>query len=867
MIKYNYLFVREDNSLKNKTTRFLIISLVCISLFCIIDFTYLAFRMRDSGADAIGEIGAIYMAGMSEQAAAHFGTTIELRLSQVEALVDSVPPDGKDRSAVMVALSYNARARGFDHLALLSRDGTFEMLYGSDMATDDTAEQFTASLLGGEEKMTTGHDVNGNELVLMGIPAGYPMEDGSDSAALVAALPASYISDTLSLDADSDMIYYFIIDREGRFIIRDDEITDADYFERVRNRYDSVSGMSGEEYLVELEHAMSEGRSFTSEFTIEGERRYLYGVSLPYSEWYLMLFMPYGRLDTAVNSLSNEWGWATLFSCSLILVGLLGIFLRYLALTRKHVRELEEARRAAEDANRAKSEFLSNMSHDIRTPMNGIVGMTAIASANLDDIDQVKSCLSKINLSSRHLLGLINDILDMSKIESGKLTLHMADMSLGDAVRSVVNIVSPQINAKGQHFDVYVYDIHREHVLCDSVRLNQILLNLLGNAVKFTPDGGSITVACYEDPVAPSDSTVRLHIRVRDTGIGMSKEFQSRIFDSFSREDNLRVQKTEGSGLGMAITKYIVDAMHGTITVDSELGVGTEFHVTLELGVVPSNDGTALPPCRVLIADGDEVLCENAASSVGSFGCHAEYALTAADAAEKAKKAADANDAFRVIIVNASLPGAGDDCGIIRELHAASPDSSVLLLLPVDRSEPGEEALDAGIAGTVQKPLFRSVLYCAIRDCIMPDGGAPVKASPNVLIGRRVLLAEDNDLNWEIASELLSEAGIISERAENGRVCTDMFTSSAPGTYDAILMDIRMPVMNGYEATEAIRASSHPEAKTVPIIAMSADAFSDDVKHCLESGMNAHAAKPIDMDEIVSLLSRYILDNDGGKVE
>ena len=847
--------------MKNKTTHVLLVSLVCISALCVLVFSYLTLRMNRKDAEAIGEIGSIYMAGMSEQAAAHFGTAIELRLSQVGALVDSVPPQSTmDRSAIRVALSYNARARGFDHLALYAEDGTFEMLYGSQMEVADP-EGFLGSLLDGEERMASGVDRIGEELVLMGIPAAYPMTDGGTSAALVAALPISYISDTLSLDSDNAMIYYIIIDRDGDFIVRDRDITDESYFQRVRDRYDSVEGMTGEQYIAELKDTMELGKNYTSEFTLEGERRHLYGTPLPYSEWYLLLFMPYGQLDQTVNGLSQAWGWGALMSCAFILIALLALFSWYFRLTRRQMRELEEARMAAEHANQAKSEFLSNMSHDIRTPMNGIVGMTAIASANLDNLPQVKNCLKKIALSSRHLLGLINDILDMSKIESGKLTLHMEQMSLQEAMQGIVNIVQPQVNAKKQRFDVYVYDIPNEHVYCDSIRLNQILLNLLGNAIKCTPEQGNICMALYEEHSPLGDEKVRVHLRVKDNGIGMSPEFKERIFESFSREDSTRVQKTEGAGLGMAITKYIVDAMDGTIEVDSTPGVGTEFHVTLDLEKAPVQESDMqLPPWQVLLVDDDELLCESAVATLNSIGCQVDWAPTGEDAVEKAVRRHSAGEDYPVILLDWKLPGI-DGIEAARRLREICGDGPVILIITAaDWSEVEEQAGVAGINGSIPKPLFRSTLYYSLRQyCGAPEEQeAPEEAGHADLTGRRVLLAEDNDLNWEIAQELLSELGLELERAEDGRICMDKFLANPPGWYDAILMDIRMPVMNGYEATEAIRALAREDAGTIPIIAMSADAFSEDVQHCLDCGMNAHTAKPIDVDEVARLLEKYI---------
>ncbi len=846
--------------MKHKTTRGLVVSLVCISALCVAVFSYLAVRMNRRGAEAIGEIGSVYMAGMSEQAAAHFGTAIQLRLSQVGALVDSCPPESvKSQTSMHIALSYNARARGFDHLALYNQDGSFEMLYGSQIEAEDS-DAFLRSLMDGEEKMALGRDEEGENTLLMGIPAAYPMSNGGTSSALVAALPISYISDTLSLDSDNALIYYFIIDREGNFIVRDSDITDESYFQRVRDRYDDVGGMTGEQYIAQLQDVMAAGRDYTGEFTIEGDRRHLYATQLPYSEWYLMLFMPYGQIDRLVISLGRSWGWFSVISCAVILLGLLTVFIWYILLTRKQVRELDEARRAAEHASRAKSEFLSNMSHDIRTPMNGIVGMTAIASANLDNMQQVQNCLKKISLSSRHLLGLINDILDMSKIESGKLTLHMEQMSLQEAMQGIVNIVQPQVNAKKQRFDVYVYDIPTERVYCDSIRFNQVLLNLLGNAIKFTPEGGSVRAVLYEEASPLGAEHVRVHLRVKDNGIGMSAEFKEHIFESFSREDSSRVQKTEGTGLGMAITKYIIDAMKGSIEVESEPGVGTEFHVTLDLEKALLQEvNMTLPSMDMLLVDDDEMLCESAAGTLRSIGCRTDWVLSGEAALEQAAKyRGETGGDYPIVLVDWRLPGI-DGVETARKLRDFFGDGPVILLTTsADWSEVEEQAKAAGINGAVPKPLFRSTLYYSLRQfCGEEEAAAPDPHGGSELAGHRVLLAEDNDLNWEIAEELLSELGLALDRAENGRICVDMFRENPPGYYNAILMDIRMPVMNGYEATKAIRSLDRPDAGTIPIIAMSADAFSEDVQRCLDCGMNGHTAKPIDLDEVTALLKAH----------
>ena len=524
------------------------------------------------------------------------------------------------------------------------------------------------------------------------------------------------------------------------------------------------------------------------------------------------------------------------------------------------MRELDEAREMAERASRSKGEFLSNMSHDIRTPMNAIVGMNAIALANINDTKRVQDCLKKIALSSKHLLGLINDVLDMSKIESGKMTLNVELVSLREAMDGILSIVQPQVKEKQQKFNIFIYNISSENVRCDSVRLNQILLNLTSNAVKFTPEGGSIEVSLHEEASPKGADYVRILIRVKDTGIGMSEEFRNHIFDSFSREDSKRVQKTEGTGLGMAITKYIVDAMGGTIEVNSTQGAGTEFIVTLDFErAEEQEEAMMLPDITMLVVDDDQQLCESTVASLSSIGIKAEWALDGETAIQMVTKHHQRHADYQVILLDWQLPGM-DGIRTARELRRQlGDDVPILLISAYDCSEIEAEAKAAGISGFLSKPLFKSTLYYGLKPYTGGGTVATVVTQKREidLSGRRILVAEDNDLNWEIASELLQEIGLELEWAENGQICVDMFRKSEVGYYDAILMDLRMPVMDGYEASDQIRSLDRPDA-SLPIIAMTADAFSEDKERCLAHGMNAHTAKPIDIKEVSRILERYL---------
>ena len=844
--------------LLNSATRFLTVSLVLILVLTVCIFSFLALFMIQKSSDTISVVGTTYMTGMGEKVTQHFATTIELRLSQVDSLVSSIPPESGSSDYLREELGHNAKARDFSSLAFFSSTGEFDMIYGEEPILADP-EPFLASMNSGDKKVAVASTDHGEKDILLGVSAEYIMSDGTTATALVASLPADYIAETLSLYSENTLVYSHIIRRDGTFVIRSGDAFRENYFDRIQALFEE-QGESGEQYIRELEAAMDAGKDYTALLTFGSERRHLQCNKLPYSEWFLVTVLPYGQLDESVSELSRTWLYMAFLGCAIVLAALLLVFLQYFRLLREQMDELEKARKEAVHANKAKSEFLSNMSHDIRTPMNAIVGMTAIASANIDDKQQVQNCLKKITLSSRHLLGLINDVLDMSKIESGKLTLNMDQVSLREVMDSIVSIAQPQVRSKHQQFDVFIHDISTENVCCDSVRLNQVLLNILGNALKFTPDGGLIQVSLYEEESPKGEGYVRTHIVVKDNGIGMTPEFKAKIFESFVREDSARVRRTEGSGLGMAITKYIVDTMGGTIEVESELGKGSEFHVTLDLQRAETpEEEMILPEWNILVVDDDRQLCESTTASLKSIGVRADWALTAEGALEMLERRAQARDHYHIILLDWKLPDM-DGIAAAKEIRRRfGVETPIMLISAYDWSEIETEAREAGITGFISKPLFRSTLFYGLKPFINAGGieEAVQEERRADFTGRRILLAEDNDLNWEIASELLSDLGMELEWAENGKICVEKFKASAPGFYDAVLMDLRMPVMTGYEATAAIRKLDRPD-RDIPIIAMTADAFSEDIKKCLDAGMNAHVAKPIDIREVSRLLEKFI---------
>ncbi len=544
-----------------------------------------------------------------------------------------------------------------------------------------------------------------------------------------------------------------------------------------------------------------------------------------------------------------------------ILVMLYDQFATFRNINQRYVSEVEAARQAAVEANKAKSDFLSSMSHDIRTPMNAIMGLTTIATANIDNKEAVKDALRKITLSSRHLLGLINDILDMSKIESGKISLTMAEISLSEMMENLLNIIQPQIKSRRQKFDIFVENISSENVYCDGVRLNQVLLNLLSNAVKYTQEEGRIHVTLRQEDSPKGDNWVRTSFRVADTGIGMTPEFLEHIFDSFARADNYHVHATEGSGLGMSITKHIVDMMEGEIKVESNLGKGSTFLVTLDLErAVQQDQSRVLPPWNTLVVDDNKTLCLSAVETLREMGIQADWTLSGQEAVEIVTQRSHSLQPYHVVLLDWQMPGMDGIETARRIRQQVGDDVPILLITAYDWSEIEQEARAAGINGFLSKPLFQSTLRCGLMHYVGEEGEIvePVREERLDFTGRRILLAEDNDINWEIAQNILCSNGFTVDRAEDGLECLEKFQASAPGYYDIILMDVRMPRMNGHQSAAAIRALGRQDAKEIPILAMTADAFNEDIQHCLEVGMNGHIAKPLDFKTLLRLIGSYI---------
>lgn len=693
---------------------------LCAVVFAAVTFT--AVGMSDVTIDGVS---AGFMEQMSAQIRLNFASEMRLYRSELESTRLAVRASGvTGRDEPRDGFAREAAARGFAYVGVIYPEGRTSLLLGPELALDER-DAFVDGVVDGSRPVTVGTSADGESMLVFGEVLENRRLPELNGAVLVAGVPLSEVVSALSLDVSATQVYTHIIRPDGSFILNSNKNLDADSYLGMLRENEGRSGVDYDITADELAQVMDERGSVFYVAVIGGERYASYLAPLEGTDWFIVSVLPHRVLHDPIDSLAWSLVAAAFVGCLAILVALLAVFVRYLRLLRSQMDELDRARAASDAASLAKSRFLSNMSHDIRTPMNAIVGMTQIAREHVGDPAAVSGCLDKIANSSAHLLNLINDVLDMSRIESGRMELASERVSLPETLDAVEAIARTQAEARGVTF-VVERELSCPVVLADGTRLSQVLLNLLSNAVKFTPRGGEVTLRVEQGAEPAPDGRVRTHVWVRDTGIGMSEEFMRRIFDSFEREDTERVRKTEGTGLGMSIVKRIVDGMGGSIQVSSEKGHGSTFHVTLDL--------------------------ERCADEVERL---------------------------------------------------AEPD-------------------------------------------------------PASLAGARVLLAEDNELNWDVASELLGACGLELDWAENGRECVERFSASEPGHYDAILMDLRMPEMTGYEATRAIRALDRPDARSVPVVAMTADAFEEDRQRAREAGMDAHVAKPIDVAEVLRVLARLV---------
>lgn len=689
----------------------------------------------------------------------------------------------------------------------------------------------------------------------------FDWRDGSRGI-MQKTMPLREIAERFSLSFYNNTGFSYVVNREGGILVRSQHRNSNRTFQ---NLFDIIDLQGNDaEAVHSFAAALEQGKKGVARFNYRKEAYvFCYVPMETVPDWYVVSIIPDSVImKQAHNIIQNSRAFLGLILACALVTG--AFFVLYRNSTSRILLAEEEARKAAESANLAKSRFLSNMSHDIRTPMNAIIGMTRIASEHLDDKERLKDCLKKIHMSGQLLVGLINDILDMSKIESGKMLLNNSNSSLAELLFNLVSITQPMVNEKKQSFHIRLHGVHHEMLCFDSLRLNQILINLLSNALKFTPEDGTISVDVTELP-SEKDGYAHFRFCVSDNGIGIKPEFLENIFTAFTRERDGRVDKNEGSGLGMAITKMIVTMMEGSISVESSPGSGSRFTVDLDLLVADENEPRRqpLPPIRVLIADDDKATCESAAEYLQELGVTADMAEDGQSAVKMVDIACRQGEDYRMIILDWKMPGT-DGLHAARQIRdQVGNEVPILVVSAYDWSGIEEEAREAGVDGFIQKPFFKSTLYHCIRQYVYGEQIKSVERSGSRpdLTGKNILLVEDNEINREITQEILTAAGASVDMACDGKEGTEKFAVSVPGYYALILMDIQMPVMNGYEAARIIRSMERPDAAGIPIFAMTADAFAEDIEEAGKAGMNSHLAKPLDITAMMREIGTSILDS------
>ena len=674
----------------------------------------------------------------------------------------------------------------------------------------------------------------------------YGEEGGStDNAVLMRVIPISELEQKWVFP-QSELVNaeLSMIDEDGDYILKGYSFKNASFSEFYKS-YNSTDPESWKE----LYEKITSSTGSVSMLDSHGQECILaYAPVADTTGWTLLGFVPAKDLHV------EEENWLLV---GVVSAGLLILFLCDLCYMLFLNKRLQVTTREAESANKAKTDFLSTMSHDIRTPMNAIIGLTTVAEKNLGDIESTRESLRKISLAGNHLLTLINDILDISKVESGKLKLSPLTFSIVETVENLVNISQPMIKEKNLEFNFHINRMEKEYLYTDQLRLNQIYINILSNAIKYTEPGGRISVDMREEKSTEPDS-VRLVYVVADTGIGMSREYMETMYQPFSRQIDSRVNSIQGTGLGLAITKQMVDLMGGTIECESEPGKGTTFTVELDIPVAErQREDMQLESVDVLIVDDDEIMLQTAVDTLESLGAKAEQARSGPEALEMIEQKHRSGRDFDVVIVDWKMPEVDGVETISRIRSEITANIPILLISAYDWADIEDIAKEAGANGFVSKPLFRSTLYDKINNLIGKESESTEPEDDySDLQGLRILVAEDNDINWEIISAMLSMFGITADRAENGRVCVDMIREAESGKYELIFMDIQMPEMNGLDATREIRKLPDPVAAAVPIVAMTADAFSENITECLNAGMNGHIAKPVDIKLVIKEIRR-----------
>lgn len=870
--------LEKKNRKTNKTVNRNITTILSLGAVLILFFCTVAFWGTRAFNKAIIEINFAHINELAEHDAKFIENTLVQRLNILEEIAENIAYWAKMGLPVSDLLHSNELfSDPADKIAFVSKDGT---VYESNSLIKSQPD-IASICMAHEGRFARRFDNKSplvpevkKEYIIYGVPIKPLTVEDHTYEYLCCFIKPGLIDSELKLESYGGRGYSSVIDNEGNYILnmnrshsflsRDNffhDYTEFKSYSSVKELYDSFETNATRATIADKNGSLSE----------------VYVVFTPLSnDWYLISTIPEKVFaEQTRNIMAIAIALIAIVGVSLGIVILFAIRfsrqreeLKNKAVTEELNRQLSENQAAlekalglAQSANRAKTTFLKNMSHDIRTPMNAIIGYTGLASSHIDNKEQVQNYLSKIGQSSQHLLSLINDVLDMSRIESGKMNLDEKEEDLAAILHTLRNIVQADIHNKQIDFFMDC-DVNSQYVICDKLRLNQVLLNIVSNSIKYTPAGGTISVRLKQIGITESGYG-KYEFSIKDNGMGMSQEFLKTIFEPFTRVNNSTISGIQGTGLGMAITKNIVDMMGGKIEIQSEEGKGTETTISFEFKLTGEKQEPVriakLEGLRSLVVDDDMNTCKNVSKMLREAGMRSQWCASGKEAVIRTEEAIEIGDLFRVYIIDWLMP---DMNGIetARRIRKIVPDDApIIVLTAYDWSDIEEEAKEAGVTAFVSKPLFPSDLYEVLNKCCGNDlTGAESETKEPVFEGKKILLVEDNEMNREIAAEILEEDGFIIDAVEDGSIAVERMKTAKPGQYDLILMDVQMPIMNGYDATRAIRTLPDPEIANITIIAMTANAFEEDRQEALRAGMNEHIAKPINVSHLKQTLAKFI---------
>lgn len=843
---------------RGRSVFWVVLGLVVLIVVLMISSFWFLTTAQKTTENSVYDVSEVYLQELTKQKINQFQINLENQVRQLRIAIATLDAeDTSSKEKLQNCIKETNKVSEFDFFALLDNEG---IIYTeSDVINDSSQYPFINRDL--KKSKVSLEKVDENNMIMVMVPLEDTSFEERKIIGAVAGVNAGTFSEKVFTQYDFGRIFCEVIMADGSFVIKTNH-------NHLKEKFNLFSGLGKEAVfgdgfsIGKVKSDIDSGKSGVASYYLEDILHYTYYAPIEGTDWYMKTTIHYDLVSSKIDAVRQTMTRNSLVQLALVVLMLLAVFGIYLSVRRKNDK-LNYQRIQAEESNRAKSTFLSNMSHDIRTPMNAIIGFTNLAIQSKESMERVQGYLAKILASSNHLLTLINDVLEMSRIESGKIYLEETECNLSEILHDLNTIIIGQIEGKQQELLMDAVDVMNEDVYCDKLRLNQILLNLLSNAIKFTPSGGKISVQFKQKEEAP-EGYGAYELRVKDSGIGMTQEFADKVFTPFERERTSTVSGIQGTGLGMSITKSIVDLMDGRIEVNTAPEQGTEFiiHVNFRLQETQREYTpiAELTGVKALVVDDDFDACDAATRMLLKLGMQSEWTLSGKEAVLRTKQSVSLNDAFGVYIIDWRLPDLGG-VEVARQIRAIVGDSApILIMTAYDWSNIEDEARAAGVNAFCSKPIFMSDLQATLSKAIGQQVMIPEASEEPVdtvdFTGKRVLLVEDNELNREIANEILSQAGFEIEAAEDGSIAVEMVEQSAPGYYDLILMDVQMPIMNGYEATRAIRSMEDKELASTVIIAMTANAFEEDKKAALEAGMNDHIAKPIDIEVLFEVLGK-----------